>query len=278
MIVLQILKIIGIVLACVVGFVLLIVLLVMCAPLRYKLYGDGEGSDITAGACVRWLRGLLTVKIEYAEKKISYYVRGAGIKFVKGELDLGNIKKSDNKPETAEAEGLKEEPKPEEAEAAKEEFPGKEEPDEEEGRLSALVRKVTEKVKNLWEKIKTIKEKVETVKYIIGAPVTARAWALLKSQLFKLLNHIRPRKLNGTLEFGMEDPATTAQIYGAASSICVMMNQDFIIIPNMENKIIKMNLEIKGRIFIGYVLLLGLKILTSTDVRRVVKYVRRNLL
>ena len=90
MIILQILKVIGIVLACVLGFVLLILLLVMFLPFNYSLKGKGKGADITAQAAVRWLCGFVTVMAIYEGKKISYYLRVCGIKVFKG--TLGNKK------------------------------------------------------------------------------------------------------------------------------------------------------------------------------------------
>ena len=90
MIILQILKVIGIVLACVLGFVLLILLLVMFLPFNYSLKGKGKGADITAQAAVRWLCGFVIVMAIYEGKKISYYLRVCGIKVFKG--TLGNKK------------------------------------------------------------------------------------------------------------------------------------------------------------------------------------------
>jgi predicted RND superfamily exporter protein len=86
MIILSILKIIGIVLACIVGLVLLLVLLILLVPIRYRFSGDGMNADIQADGKASWLFGFLSASIRFAEKKLLYRVSVAGISLKKGDL------------------------------------------------------------------------------------------------------------------------------------------------------------------------------------------------
>lgn len=248
MIFLSILKIIGLVLAGIVAFVLLMVLLVLFAPFRYRLSGMGANEDAGGNVAVKWLFGFLTVRAEYAKKKFSYYVRVCGIKVFKGEMGLDSIEKKDD-----------EKKEPEETE----------EPEEKGSLYDRIVAKL-EKLKETWNKVKE-------VKYILTAPITERAWEYTKVRLKKLICHIRPRSMKGRIEFGTEDPANTALIYGASAGICQMIDERLLIVPDMEEKTLDMDFSISGRFFVGYMLLLALQIVTNKNVRRVIGYTKKNL-
>lgn len=248
MIALQILKIAGFVLAGIAALVLLILILVLFLPFRYRLAGCGKNEDINAEASVKWILGFVTVKAVYAAKRMDYYVRVAGIKILKGNL-IG-----DEKPEKEE----KPKEKPEKKKEPKEKL------------------KFPENIKAFWNGLKEKWEKVKTAKYIVSAPVTERAWKYVKSRLFRLLGSIRPRSLKGRAEFGTGDPAQTAEIYGAGAVFAEFIDNRFMLVPDMENKIIDIDMSINGRIFVGLMLLLVLQIITNKDVRRVIRYTKKN--
>lgn len=297
MIAVQILKIIGIVLLCIVGLVILILLLVMFAPFRYSLAGKGKNEDVTITAAVRWLLGFVTVRADYYRKHVDYYLRVAGIRFMKGSFDVGN--------EDELIEALEQKISASNVEYRKEDYPGKKklekklkdkEKDAARAEKEALKaekaaakqaareekkkekKPLGEKLSELWEKIRNIIEVIGKAKYIITAPVTKRAWQHVKVQLFKMLGSIRPRSMKGNLHFGFEDPSRTAEVYGVASSIAAMIDHRLMIVPEMEEAGLSMDVIIRGRIFVGYVVLLGLKIITNRDVRRVIRYTKKNLI
>ena len=71
---LTVLKVIGIILLCIIGFLLLIILLALFVPIRYKLKGNKgiENSDIKASVCVSWLLHLISFKAEFVDSKLAY--------------------------------------------------------------------------------------------------------------------------------------------------------------------------------------------------------------
>jgi len=299
MIFLQILKIIGIVLACIVGLVLLIVLLALIFPVTYRLSGCGKNTDISATASVRWLFGLITFRLDYAEKKAAYYIRAAGIKVMKGDLTAEKIaegidhlsdetsqvshtpvefEKSDytgkkglaKKKKQQEAAERKAEREAQKAEKRAEKEEKKKEREQDE-------RSFSDKVSDFCEKLHEIWDKYQTAKYILTAPVTERAWKTVKQQLIGILGHIRPRSIRGNVTFGFEDPARTAEVYGLASSLSAMIDPKFMIVPDMDGQQFSLDAVIKGRIFLGFMVLSVLKIFTDRNVRRVYRYTRKNL-
>lgn len=78
--------------------------------------------------------------------------------------------------------------------------------------------------------------------------------------LIKLLKHILPQRVKGRVEFGFEDPATTANIVGYISLLHPKYYKRVEIIPVFNNEIIDINLDIRGRIqliYIIYILIIG---------------------
>lgn len=83
---------------------------------------------------------------------------------------------------------------------------------------------------------------------------------ILFKLLIKLLKHILPQRVKGRVEFGFEDPATTANTVGYISLLHPKYYKRVEIIPVFNNEIIDINLDIRGRIqliYILYILIIG---------------------
>ena len=301
MIVLQILKIIGIVLACIVGLVILVVLLVCFAPIRYKITGKGDNSEIEATASAKWLLGLAKASIEYREKKATYRVRVAFFEIMKGvigedetetlkeALEEESVQNDPKQYEKISRELEKAEEKAEKAEALKEEKVREKEAEKEakktakaeakekkkrENKLKSLKEKIRERI----ERLRALKEKIKEGKRIWDAKPTKRAIRVLKVEILNILNHIKPRKISGDLSFGLADPADTAILYGNILPITEALSKGKLLLtPEFYNKGIRFDLTIKGRIFIGYMLLCFVRVYFNRDVQRVAKAIRRYL-
>lgn len=284
MIILSILKIIGIVLACIVGLVLLLVLLVLLVPIRYRFSGDGMNADIQADGKASWLFGLLTASIRFAEKKLLYRVSVAGISLKKG--DLLNPEKSVPEETDMETQILKpQKDKEEEKKAAALEVQNKPEPEakteiekekEKEKEKEDLSDKIEHFFERLSEKYEGLIKKLEQTEAVLTSKVTGRAVKKVKEQLFHILNHIKPKKIAGNINFGLEDPANTAIIYGTIDNLAIAMSEGKLIItPEFYQKGISLDMVMQGRILIGYLLVCALRVFFNKDVRRVVRVVRR---
>lgn len=309
---LKILAITGIVLLCAAAFIVLAVLLILLVPVRYKITADGSGSGIKAAAGAKWLGGLARAKVQSKDFKVTYSVKILFFTILKGEFGKEDKKK---KPETFEliigedeppgkdvrtgcSDGLSKEDKPSgrskkkrvsEPEKTCDQIRSEEPENTRCGRslfdqAELAVNRIfenAEKFKSrnlkLFKKIKAVFKKIKQIKYIWDAPVTRRAVKSIKIRLSGFLNHIKPKKIKGELTIGFEDPAQTASAYAAAAIISGSLGAELIIKPDFEEKKFEAeNLLISGRIFIGYVVILALKLLTDKDVKRVVNYIRRN--
>ena len=289
MIILSILKIIGIVLACIVGLVLFIVILVLLAPVRYRLSGAGENTDIRAQGKVTWLLGLLTAAAEYEELDVAYRVSVLGFNLKKGSLkehpEPKEKEESASSPEPQSQEETKpteeqtkpEPPKEQElqiemidiSDAVTKPAPGTKEKED----LSDKIDRFCEKISAKYEKFRLKLEQAET---ILTSEVTKRAVKTVKEQLFHILDHIKPKKMEGFLNFGLEDPANTAIIYGTIDILAESVSRGKLIItPEFYQKGISMDLMISGRIFLGYLAVCALRVFFNRDVRKLVRVIRR---
>lgn len=303
MIFLSVLKIIGIVLASLVGFVIFLLLLVLFAPVGYRLTGKGEGSDIEGVGKAAWIFGLVSAKAFYREKNLEYKVSVIGIPIIKGGLGK-DFKKSDledSVEETSEQESI-----PKEEKVKKKEKKRKKSEDEDfdldieiinldkdiskfrrfkrspekkievENERDSIIDAIEDYIDNLSEKYDKIKNKANQFKIVLTSKAAKRALKVLKVRVINILNHIKPKKIAGNLNFGLEDPANTAIIYGTVDIIAEYMSKGkLILVPDFTQKLFNMDLVISGRIFIGYVVYSGLKLILNRDVKRVVKVIRR---
>ena len=303
---LKILAITGIVLLCAAAFVIAALLLVLLVPVRYKVSADSSGTAAEGSARAGWLFGFASAKAGFKDSKITYSVKILFFTLLKGEIGA-DVKKEEKKayeirtgkeetdrqdltegtgperkiPEKGKKRSLKTRQADSEPKQAAE--PGKTHISLSEwaGPIIKKIFKNAERQKDrflkVYKKIKNIFEKIKKAKYIWDAPVTKRALKSVKIKLSGLLNHIKPKKIKGELTIGFEDPAQTASAYAIAGIISGSIGAEIVITPDFEEQKFEIkNLYVSGRIFIGYVVILALKLLTDKDVRRVVNYIRRN--
>ena len=96
-----ILKIIGIVIAVLLGLLLLAVLVVLFVPIRYRFEGK-KYSDIVVRGKVTWAFGLVHLRVLYLQEKLSIVLRIAGYRFYDNN-DSGEKKRKKKKRHSEEA-------------------------------------------------------------------------------------------------------------------------------------------------------------------------------
>lgn len=186
-ILLLILKIIGIILAVILGILILLTCIVLFVPVRYEAFGKCEGSLMSLKARIRvtWLLRLIRVDVHYGENKLKWRVRilwikknGEKIKEEESSHEKGSTKEiDDEKGESAEVEKLPEskeeisEPcreieeefkeREEKCEKSMEAVPEAESGDDEAIKDDKAPQESAEEGKKLWRKIKEIFEKIK---------------------------------------------------------------------------------------------------------------------
>lgn len=305
---LNILKIIGIILLCILSFILVLLLLILFVPVRYRLKAVRKEQDdamVHADAKVTWLLHLLSVSFRYPEAAY-LKVRVFGIPVYstekkeqdkteqdKNEQDKSEqngqeldrvkadeAKQKDKTEEKTEEKAVeKQEEKQEELEKLLEE---KIKEDEEEPTLIRFLKKLLEKlikikytILKICDKIKHIIKNVRYYVAIMKSNCFQRAFSLCKEEVFSLIKSIMPRKLKGIFLIGTGDPASTAQILAVHGMLYPFIGNHITIVPDFENTVIEGDLFIKGRITVFKILKMAVKVYFNKDVRKVLRLLKR---
>ena len=135
--------------------------------------------------------------------------------------------------------------------------------------------------RKLWNLITKVLGKLEktivTVKKIgdfIQDTRTRAFTRLVFRTIRKLLGHIFPRKINGYLHFGFADPSWTGITLGALAVIDPSVRGDFRYEPDFEEKVLEGVVDVKGRIFLFYLLFLGLRLYLDKNTKFVLGFIR----
>ena len=323
------LKCIGILLLVLLGLVLVTVVLVLLAPIRYKGKLDKQEAPeeiFRADGLISWLNPFLRIKIRYTEKKLHYTVRIFGICF-----------KNSDKPKKEKKRKRKEKKKEsKKTEKAKQLSGGSsevtetvcetQESENAEGKTTATAENATEqvtgentqnaevvqdntdasgakekkpsvfvKIKQFIEKIKSIPEKIKqkvtkaintgkllwhkkekTIAFFedeLHRTALGTTWDITK----QVLRHILPGKIKGHVEFGTGEPESTGKALGALGVLYAWYGKGITVVPDFYEKRIVAELEFKGRIRCGTVLVKGLRLMRDKQVKRLISNFKKLL-
>ena len=99
-----------------------------------------------------------------------------------------------------------------------------------------------------------------------------REWLELgKDILIRFLKHILPRKLEGSIAFGLGDPEYTGYITGIAAIFYPKYGEHFSLYPDFERRMFEAKCKGRGRIRPGYMLVLVVSILKEKSIRTMIK-------
>ena len=99
-----------------------------------------------------------------------------------------------------------------------------------------------------------------------------REWLELgKDILIRFLKHVLPRKLEGSIAFGLGDPEYTGYITGIAAIFYPKYGENFSLYPDFERKMFEAKCKGKGRIRPGYMFVLVVSILKEKSIRTMIK-------
>lgn len=256
-VVLLILKIIGIILAALLGIVVLGILLVLFCPFRYRIWGSyHEKPDISIR--VTWLMCIFQFRMDITDTQ-QMYLRILGFR-----KNLSREEKETN--ESEESSGLEEESETTntvenafdkkrietnrsdaatvEENSGEEEFRNKEDPkDSIETKSTDVSRKtpekkisISQKVKRIWEKIKralfNIKETAVKIKKLYMDPRNKLAFTKLKQSVAKFFRVLHPKKIQLKLKFSTGSPDTTGQLLGVIAMFPIGYRNGWNIVPD----------------------------------------------
>ena len=106
---------------------------------------------------------------------------------------------------------------------------------------------------------------------ILFDPKNRPAFLKLKRELFRILRHLKPLRLEGKLYFGFEDPAATGYALGALSLLYPVYEDHVALYPDFEAKKLEGELYIYERIRLSVFVAAALRIILDKDIRRIVR-------
>ena len=308
-----ILKIIGIILAVILGLILLVICIVLFVPICYKadLYGSGNARELTVHAKVSWLFGLIKAVFALENGKTDLSVRIAWKKF--GDSDPVEDKAEDRieekpKPEKKavmqEKQVIQGEEKQDDTtnritdkavedqteKAEKSEQTAKTRPEstekkqrkkkdrKEDSDSASKIEQITEKIKCTYhkfcDKINEITEKKDKISDFLTDETHKNAFLKLKNEAFHLLKKLKPKKIQGEITFGFEDPSLTGRLLAWISMIYPWIGEHTDITPDFEHRTLSGDLSIRGRLYVITPVVTAIRLILSKAVRRSFKDIR----
>ena len=159
------------------------------------------------------------------------------------------------------------------------------------GRLKIVCQKVWEKLKKIWifirnhtpgkvaervaDKIKrktaAAKKKLRRLQKFWNLSCTVKTREYLKKYIPRTLKHILPRKVKGYVHYGMDEPYKTGQVTGYLSLLPFVYQKGLSMQPDFEQKVLELDVKLKGRIRLGYLL----RIILNINIWRTLKAAKK---
>jgi len=294
-IILFILKLSGLLILILLGLVLLAAVLVLFVPVRYR----AEGSylkKVKGNMKISWLLHILSVTVRY-EEDVLIVVRLFGFPITRPKKMDEELKDAEEimvqamevkEPEAVkEARQLGRDVKKTvlgESETRQPVLKDIKETEQikKESWLQAMFRKIKKKLIHILEKIKylykricdtlrNMKEKKDEIQAFLSNKENQKTAKLLYKQGKRLVRHIFPVKGHGNVTFGFEDPGLTGQALMAASLLYPFFHKYWNLYPVFDRSVFTAEGTFRGRIRLGTVLIIGLRLLLDKNFRTLLK-------
>lgn len=290
--ILGILKIIGIILASIIGLVTVLLFLVLLVPFRYLVKAEKNGGVRAIGK-ISWLLHFVTVSASYrdGETDIRLRILGIPVKLEK-KKDASRGAEPGGTPEKESGIG-KDENTALSTEQGMSRGSGNAEtgtsvPDEQMEaeksvwqifkKASTILNRIVLGVRNIKFTIRRFCDKIKYAENLMGNIMDFlrdernwEAFRIIKDQIKVLLRHIRPSRFRINLKYGMGDPADTGQILGGIGILYPLIYQCVVVEPDFENKILEGDALVKGRIRVLTLLIIALKLYFNENVKYLIQ-------
>lgn len=299
-----VLKILGIILLAVLGVILAGVLLALFVPVRYR--ADGSFYKVSRGeACISWLFRAFQATVSW-EEKLVVTVKVLWLQPFQETLwerepemeDTGNEDpwagqeedpavlepRREKLPEGGipwleEEAGIPVDQEPEMVHMAELLGAEEESPDrlpEQNGMGKAekfpfCLERLKNTAARMRERLHSAKMKYRKLKRTFTDEENKKTFRLVRRQIVRLIRHLLPQTLKGTLRFGFEDPSYTGQVLAAVSPFYGVYARSFTLIPEFEEKILEGEVHIRGRIRAATVLWTAGRVFLNKNFRRLLR-------
>ena len=294
--ILTVLKVIGIFLLAVLGLVLFFLLSALFVPVCYRMWGKRTATVLEGKASVSWLFGLIRLSVGYvdSQSKLELYLFGIPLLALKDRIDRWRKKR--RKPGKRMRQGKSSDTKPadqmrkdnqavqvkEPAEKPVQDQVDSDSTEQEPDTAAVIFQKIKEILLKIWrfpgrvlERIRKSRltfrqfcDKIKKWYRFLQMDDTKQALIFLKGKGFLVLRHMLPVKIQGNLHFGFEDPSITGQVLAVAGMVYPLYGKTFRLIPDFEQQVLEGEVNLKGRVFGGYLLLQAWQIYRCKEIRR----------
>lgn len=243
-IIIWILKIIGILLAAILGIAVLLVCIVLFFPVRYRIEGRSEGAveDLEVKAQFSWFLHLVSGYFKYEKGAFDWKIRIAWKKI--NQTDSDDVIPKESAAEKPLAENIVFEGEGTETRKIERRRRRK----RKKLKKVSLTKKIKYTYRAICDKIKVFQNAKEKVIEFLSDTIHKSAGIRLKKELFRLLRFLRPKKLLGVIRFGLEDPYDTGRILAVLGMLYPFYGEHIDIYPDFERQVLQGNLLIKGHI------------------------------
>ncbi len=253
---LKILSVLGIILLVLLGIFIFLLLLVLFMPIVYRIYVEKGEPAIKVNGRIRWLFGLVRVKIEYPEPgniviKFLCFTLYDSAKNVSTE-NVSNSKNDIPKESSviSETAPLKELNETEDAAETSGTETSEVKPETLKEKLYAKYEKIKYTLKSIYDKIKHILENISFYKELLqdteNQSLISHGWKRLK----RIFRSIRPRKLEADVIFGAASPDNTGYVYGIYGMLMPKLGKQVILTPDFTRQILEGRIIAAGHITI----------------------------
>ncbi len=240
MIVLQILKVIGIVLLVILCLILFLLAVILLVPIFYRAdgsYTDKE-KDIHLIARASWILHIFRFVFRLDGKDKDY-----ALKALFFEVYPGRSFKSS--------------------------------PDDDSEDNEGLIGKIKYKITSLYDRIRQVIKKIRQILFVLNDERDQEAVRELLFRVKVLLKHILPRKGLLRLHIGLGDPASTGQVTGIIYSLYPIYTTHLLLEPDFDEKVTDADLSLKGHIQLIFVLIAAIRIYFNKDIRRLYSHIQQ---
>ncbi len=140
-----------------------------------------------------------------------------------------------------------------------------------------IIEKIEYLFSGICDKLELADRKRLWVQRFLEDPNNQKTLRLVWRQVKAMLFHILPRKAGGQITFGFDDPATTGQVLAACSVIYALYGTELTITPDFGQAVIDGDLQMKGRVRLGTLAALAVRVLADRNLWRIIKKVRKFL-
>ena len=137
--------------------------------------------------------------------------------------------------------------------------------------INTVITKIQSICNGISGKYAAVQTKIDMVRDFLGNAENQKTIRLIQKQILKLIKHILPRKMNGRVKFGFDDPATTGQILTYISPFYGVYAKSVAIEPVFDEKVMEGDLHIKGRVRVGTLIWIVVRVILNKNFRVLLK-------